>query len=56
MMIEWKVDESFGPMLDEWQRDASEGKRARLSYLTSTLGLETELPGSIRCGWHERAA
>jgi hypothetical protein len=27
MMVEGKVDESFGPLLEEWLREASDGKR-----------------------------
>ena len=46
--IEAKVSESFGPTLAEWLTDASDGKRTRLSFLTATLGLPPELPGSIR--------
>lgn len=43
-----KVHESFGPRLEEWLRDASNGKQRRLAFLRSTLGIEEELPGSIR--------
>lgn len=37
--IEAKVDESFGPLVSEWLRDDSAGKRARLARLLSTLGI-----------------
>ena len=47
-MIEGKVDESFGPLLDEWLLGASNGKQQRLAFLRSSLGIEEELPGSIR--------
>lgn len=40
--------ESFGPTLDEWRADASEGKELRLRFLLRALGLTTEPPGSIR--------
>jgi hypothetical protein len=43
VMVEGKVDESFGPLLEEWLRDASPGKLRRLAYLQETLGLE-EVP------------
>jgi hypothetical protein len=56
MMVEGKVDESFGPLLEEWLHDASDGKRERLSFLTSTLGIETDLPGGIRYQLLHRAA
>lgn len=38
--IEAKVDESFGPLVSEWLRDDSIGKRARLARLLSTLGID----------------
>jgi hypothetical protein len=46
--VEAKVSESFGPTLAEWLIDASDGKRTRLRFLTTTLGLPPELPGFIR--------
>jgi hypothetical protein len=39
IMVEGKVNESFGPMLGEWRDDASEGKESRLRFLLSTVGL-----------------
>jgi hypothetical protein len=56
MMVEGKVDESFGPLLEEWLRDASDGKCERLAFLKSTLGIETELPVQIRYQLLHRAA
>src|ERR1700741_3554086 len=41
IMVEGKVNESFGPTLDEWRVDASPGKRDRLKFLLRTLGLAT---------------
>jgi hypothetical protein len=40
LVIEGKVDESFGPLLSEWLRSASSGKRRRLAFLQETLGLD----------------
>lgn len=37
--IEGKVRESFGPLLGDWLKDASEGKQTRLRYIGETLGL-----------------
>lgn len=37
--IEGKVNESFGPLVSEWRRDASAGKTERLAFLTGRLGL-----------------
>ena len=47
IMVEGKVNESFGPKLDEWQAEASEGKEVRLAYLLEVLGLKT-LPSETR--------
>ena len=46
--VEGKVDETFGPILEEWQVDESKGKKGRLAYLKSKLGLVQNIPGSIR--------
>lgn len=48
IMIEGKVDESFGPLLSDWLKGASDGKRKRLAFLQETLGLNGPLDGSIR--------
>jgi len=37
--VEGKVDEPFGPTLEEWLVDASEGKLARLAFLRDQLRL-----------------
>ena len=39
IMIEGKVDEPFGPLVSEWIKYASNGKKERLSYILSLLGL-----------------
>ncbi len=46
--IEGKVSEPFGPSIGEWLQDASDGKKQRLSYLCSQLGLDEPLPENIR--------
>ncbi|MBE0568394.1 MAG: hypothetical protein IH577_01800 [Deltaproteobacteria bacterium] len=46
--VEGKVSESFDKTLSEWNVKPSNGKTRRLDYLTSILGLERELPGTIR--------
>ncbi|MBI3986106.1 MAG: hypothetical protein HY343_04265 [Lentisphaerae bacterium] len=48
IMVEGKVNESFGPTLDEWRDEASPGKEERLSFLLHSLGLGTIPAGSIR--------
>lgn len=48
VVIEGKVDESFGPLLGEWLVDASPGKRERLAFLRSTLGMTEEISPEIR--------
>jgi hypothetical protein len=48
IMIEGKVDESFGPLLGEWLAGASPGKLERLAFLRSKLGIDGELEHSVR--------
>lgn len=45
--IEGKVDEPFGPTVDEWMVNASDGKRERLDFILGLLGIE-HCPGDIR--------
>lgn len=45
--IEGKVDEPFGPTIDEWMVNASYGKRERLHFIFGLLGIE-HCPGNIR--------
>jgi hypothetical protein len=56
IMVEGKVSESFGPTLDEWREDASQGKESRLRFLLSTLGLVDNPADSIRYQLLHRAA
>lgn len=56
IMVEGKVNESFGPTLGEWRHDASDGKKARLLFLLDTLGLAHEPADSIRYQLLHRAA
>ncbi len=54
--VEGKVEEPFGPTLDEWLAEASPGKAARLAYLQEQLSLTEPLPGSTRYQLLHRAA
>lgn len=56
IMVEGKVNEPFGPTLDEWRSDASSGKEERLSFLLHKLGLSTIPSGSSRYQLLHRAA
>lgn len=56
IMVEGKVNESFGPTLDEWRSEASSGKEVRLSFLLRTIGLATAPTGSVRYQLLHRAA
>lgn len=47
-MVEGKVSESFGPSLGAWMVDFTPGKKTRLAFLRSKLGLDQELPTSLR--------
>lgn len=46
--IEGKVSEAFGPTVEEWLHDASEGKKVRLKFLCDRLGLQQPLPPTLR--------
>lgn len=56
IVVEGKVDESFGPTLGEWRKDMSEGKKERLAFLLETLGLREPIDGAIRYQLLHRAA
>ncbi len=56
IMVEGKVDEPFGPTLDEWRTDASPGKVERLRFLLAKLGLIYEPHGNVRYQLFHRAA
>lgn len=56
IMVEGKVNESFGPTLDEWQKDISSGKTKRLNFLVRSLGLNEAPSGGIRYQLLHRAA
>lgn len=45
--IEGKVDEPFGPTVEEWLIKASPGKQERLTFLLDLLGID-QCPGDIR--------
>jgi hypothetical protein len=56
IMVEGKVNESFGPTLGDWLRDASPGKQERLVSLLRQLGLPSMIGDSIRYQLLHRAA
>jgi uncharacterized protein DUF6946 len=56
IMVEGKVNESFGPTLRDWQTDASPGKDKRLNFLLQTLGISALRDGNIRYQLLHRAA
>tara|TARA_R110000787_G_scaffold21621_4_gene63743 strand:- start:2035 stop:2712 length:678 start_codon:yes stop_codon:yes gene_type:complete len=47
MTVEGKVNEAFGPTLDDWFSLATPGKTKRLAYLRQILGLPESLPGNL---------
>ena len=47
LAVEAKVDEEFGPLIEEKRLEASPGQSARLKYLQNLLGI-AELRGTIR--------
>lgn len=54
--IEGKVNEPFGPTIQEWLADASAGKIQRLEYLCGLLGLVQPLPPTLRYQLLHRSA
>ena len=48
MTVEGKVDEPFGPTLEEKQRDPSPGQAERSAFLLKTLGLTASTSGALR--------
>jgi hypothetical protein len=56
IMVEGKVNEPFGPTLDDWRTDASSGKDKRLDFLLQTLGISAPVGGNIRYQLFHRAA
>jgi hypothetical protein len=56
LAVEAKVDESFGPTVDEWLVGASEAKLRRLSYLAGLFGLDPAACGTLRYQFLHRTA
>ncbi|WP_323760484.1 DUF6946 family protein [Maricaulis sp.] len=56
VMVEGKVDETFGPTLGEWLVDASPGKRVRLEALRSILKIDGEIEPDLRYQLFHRTA
>jgi hypothetical protein len=56
IMVEGKVNETFGPTLDEWRADTSPGKEDRLDFLLRTLCISGRPNGDIRYQFFHRAA
>lgn len=48
IMVEGKVNESFGPLVIEWKESMSDGKKERLEYLCKLLNLTNKNIDNIR--------
>jgi len=48
IMVEGKVNESFGYTIEEWRVNDSPGKKKRLSFLLQKIGLSKQIAGEIR--------
>jgi hypothetical protein len=55
MAVEGKVNESFGPLLGDWN-DGSKGKNERWAFLCRTLGVAESQPSTLRYQLFHRAA
>lgn len=56
IMVEGKANESFGPTIGEWKKNASSGKLRRLQFLIQKIGLPVQAPDSLRYQLLHRAA
>lgn len=56
MAVEGKAGEPFASTLADWLKDASEGKKERLRFLSETLEIRTELPDDLRYQLFHRTA
>jgi len=56
IMVEGKVNESFGPTLHRWIGQDSPGRQERLRFLMRLLGLRSQPQGAIRYQLLHRAA
>ena len=54
--VEGKVDESFGPTLEERRGDSSTGVQERIRFLLNLLSLPADIPGAIRYQLLHRSA
>ena len=48
LAVEGKAGEPFGETVEEWTKDASDGKAERLEHLAGWLGLKTPVDGQLR--------
>jgi hypothetical protein len=46
--VEGKVDEPFGPTVNEWEAEATPGRLTRLAFLCDRLGIDAESAGELR--------
>lgn len=56
IMVEGKVNESFGPRLGEWRVEGSPGKEERLEFLCRALRMPEQPASSVRYQLLHRAA
>lgn len=54
--VEGKATEAFGPTVEEWLKDASDGKATRLRAIRETLGLTSDPAGTLRYQLFHRSA
>ena len=56
LAVEAKVDEPFGPTVDEWLQGASDGKTTRIRYICQLLGLPQRPKTGLRYQLFHRTA
>jgi len=54
--VEGKMAEAFGPTVEEWRKNASDGKKKRLKFLCEKLGINEPCKGAVRYQLMHRTA
>ena len=54
--VEGKCNEEFGPLLSNWIKGASDGKKERIECIKNTLGIKKDIPGNIHYQLLHRSA
>lgn len=56
MMVEGKVSENFGEMIEAWNPESTPGRRERFDHILNLLGLGNDIPLTLRYQLFHRTA